>query len=112
MTEDHLIELIRVQVRNLEDRMSDHHADLRERIEEIRYQQESATNAIFARLDAHEDYHRRGEHRWGLIKLAARYPFRLATAATAVAMASGSLGSGAGRLAVELLGILTRTPGP
>lgn len=92
--------------------MNDQHADLRERIEEIRYQQESATNAIFARLDAHEDYHRRGEHRWGLMKLAGRYPFRLAAAATALAMASGSLGSGFGRLATELLALMTNGPKP
>ncbi len=36
---------------------------------------------LVSRLDEHEAYHLRNEHRWGLIRLAQRHPWRLATVA-------------------------------
>ncbi len=64
-----------------EDRIDERHADLRERIDELRQDIAMLTGTLLARLDAHEEYHRRNEHRWGLVRLAARHPFRLAAAA-------------------------------
>ncbi|MBI3736915.1 hypothetical protein HY256_10430, partial [Candidatus Sumerlaeota bacterium] len=74
----HLAELVRVQVRQLEDRIEAQYADLRERIEDLRRAGDDLAAAMLARIDAHEEYHRANEHRWGLVKLAGRYPFRFA----------------------------------
>ncbi len=69
-----------------EDRIDERHADLRERIGELRQDIAMLTGTLLARLDAHEEYHRRNEHRWGLVRLAARHPFRLATAIAVFAL--------------------------
>jgi len=69
-----------------EERLDERHDDLRERLEALRHDVATLTGALLARLDAHEEYHRRNEHRWGLVRLAARHPFRLAVAAAAFAL--------------------------
>lgn len=51
------------------------------RLDELSERLELLQTQTAARLDAHEDYHRRYEHRWGLMRLAERYPFRLALGA-------------------------------
>lgn len=78
MPHPYLTELIKVQVRQLDERIAEQYADLRQRLDELRLAQEDFASAMLTRLDAHEDYHRRNEHRWGLLKLAGRYPFRFA----------------------------------
>ena len=104
-----LAELIRDQAAQLEERMGGQHAYLRHRIDEIMLAQQEICAVMLARLDAHEEYHRRNEHRWGLIKLAARYPFRFAALAVgAVAVGGGSLRAGA---AQELLAFFARLVG-
>lgn len=73
------------------------------RLDDLRQRVETLQASTGARLDAHETYHRTHEHRWGLIKLAGRHPFRLAAvamtgAAALQGLAPGSL-RGLGRLA-------------
>jgi hypothetical protein len=70
----------------LDARVDERHADLRERLDGLRQDVATLTGALLARLDAHDEYHRRNEHRWGLVRLAARYPFRLAGLAGASVM--------------------------
>lgn len=88
---DYLADLVRVQIEQLEERLIDQHGELSRRIDEIRASQENLSAAVLARIDAHEDYHRQNEHRWGLIKLAARHPFRLASIAGAIAASANLL---------------------
>lgn len=70
----------------LEKRLDERHDNLREGLDELRQDVATLTGALLARLDAHEEYHRRNEHRWGLVRLAARHPFRLAAAAALAAL--------------------------
>lgn len=90
MNDNYLADLVRVQIEQLEERLTDQHRDLNRRIDELRQSHENLAAAVLARIDAHEEYHWRNEHRWGLVKLAARHPFRLAALAGAAA-ASASL---------------------
>ena len=107
ITYDHLSELIRLQARQSEQKIYGQYLDLRQRIEQIKYDQENLAAAVLARIDAHEDYHRKNEHRWGMLKLAGRYPFRFATLAGAMAWAAGGLGAGLnGRLQTLLRHLL------
>lgn len=92
MTEEPLAEMIRLHVSQLEERMVERHRELREKIDELRADQEDWAGAVLARLDAHEEYHQSNEHRWGLFKLAGRHPFRLsAFVAICVFAFSGTL---------------------
>lgn len=90
MSTDPITQLLNERIDRLEsrfeERLDERHTDLRERIDELRQDVASLTGALLARLDAHEEYHRRNEHRWGLLLLARRYPFRLAAAAVAAAL--------------------------
>lgn len=80
----------------LNRRIDDHHDDLCRRIEDLALKLEATHALVAARLEAHEDYHRRNEHRWGLIRLAGRHPFRLAVLAFFLA---GALWTDAANLA-------------
>lgn len=72
-------------LRQLNQRLDEHHAHLRERLDDLRREMQTLYGTIVARLDAHETYHRQCEHRWGLPRLAQRHPFRLALIAFSVA---------------------------
>jgi len=63
--------------------------------------------AVLARIDAHEDYHRRNEHRWGLVKLAGRYPFRLAALTGIFLLAFGTLRPDSAQRILEILSRLS-----
>lgn len=93
MNQDMLAELMRAQIEQLDGRMRERQEALGEKIEELRFAFETQSGAVFARLDAHEDYHRRNEHRWGLIRLAGLYPFRFAFLSVVFSMAAGSVSS-------------------
>lgn len=71
----------------LEARLDERHADLRERLDDLRADLAALTGALLARLDAHDEYHRANEHRWGLPRLAARHPLRLASLLAAASLA-------------------------
>lgn len=90
MNPDPLTTLLNQRIDRLEarfdERLDERHEDLRERLDELRHDVATLTGALLARLDAHEEYHRRNEHRWGLVRLAARHPFRLASAAALAAL--------------------------
>ena len=90
MGNDALAETIGVQVAQLEERLSAQNREIHRRLEELQLSQEALAAAVLARLDAHEEYHVRNEHRWGMLKLARRYPFRLAAIAGALAVAGNS----------------------
>ena len=62
----------------LNRRIEEHHQGLCHRLEDLNEAIQSFYSALLARLDAHEAYHQHNEHRWGLIRLAGRHPFRLA----------------------------------
>ncbi|GEM_PF-6288341 len=102
-TDPLLRDLIRLQIEQLESRLAEDYLDLRERLDDLRHHLESLTGAVLARLEAHEDYHRRNEHRWGLYRLAARHPFRFAALAGAAAVVAASLGAGWADLVLRLL---------
>ena len=91
MTKENFTEVVRARVDQLEDRNREQYNDLRERIDEVRYAQDALAGTMLARLDAHEEYHRRNEHRWGFVKLAGRYPFRFAVLAAVFAIAMNTL---------------------
>lgn len=111
MSEEGLAETIGVQVAQLEERLSAQNREIHRRLEELQLSHEALAAAVLARLDAHEEYHGRNEHRWGMLKLARRYPFRLAAIAGALAVAGNSamnqsrdwLGDLLGRLAEILV---------
>lgn len=91
MSPDPLAELLRERFEQLDRRLDDHHASLRERIERAESATQELTSAIFARLDAHEEYHRANEHRWGLFALILRYPLRSAMTLVVFLAALGPL---------------------
>ena len=91
MRNEHLAEVLQTRVNQLEARINEQHAALRERIEAVQYEQVGLAAAVLARIDAHEDYHRRNEHRWGALKLAGRYPFRFAALARTISIVGSSL---------------------
>lgn len=62
----------------MNQRMDEHYTCLCGQIDELTEVARTMQATLVARMDAHEDYHRKNEHRWGLIRLAGRYPFRLA----------------------------------
>jgi hypothetical protein len=91
----------------LNRRIEEHHQGLCGRLEDLTGAIQAIHAVLLARMDAHEAYHAKFEHRWGLIKLAERYPFRLAmlTFATAWALLASAPGSARwmGQLAQRLL---------
>lgn len=105
-------QIIQAQLNRIEERLDTQYGDLRERIEDIRHEQKALAGAMLARLDGHEEYHRRNEHRWGLSRLAARHPFRFAALACTLAMALGAVGVESGPRFVRLLAGLGRLIGP
>lgn len=62
----------------LDRRIDEHHQCLLQRLDDLADSLAATHAALSVRLDAHEAYHARNEHRWGLVKLAGRHPFRLA----------------------------------
>lgn len=68
-------------INQLNRQIDEHHQCLCGRLDALARLVEALREGLMARLDAHEAYHRQCEHRWGLLKLAERYPFRLAALA-------------------------------
>lgn len=62
----------------LDRRMADQYEHLCLRLDDFESHLSDVQRVHAARMDAHEEYHRAQEHRWGGIALAGRYPFRLA----------------------------------
>ena len=52
-----------------------------------RFQKPELRSLLVARLDNHEIYHRKNEHRWGIVKWCHRYPFRMLFVASSLAVA-------------------------
>lgn len=71
----------------LNRRIEEHHQGLCDRLDRMGDALQTIYALLVARMEAHEAYHQRHEHRWGLVKLAGRYPFRLAALAFAGAWA-------------------------
>lgn len=95
----------------LNRRIDEHHAYLRERLDELAGAVRAVHEALLARLTAHDAYHQQSEHKWGAIKLAGRYPFRLAALVFAVAGAMATAPESSrwlGALARQLIGLLCR----
>lgn len=69
----------------LDQRISEHHEHLCQRLDDLTGAIRASQVAMASRLEAHEAYHQRNEHRWGLLKLAERHPFRLAILVFALA---------------------------
>lgn len=90
----------------LDRRIDEHHQCLLQRLDDLADLVASTHAALSARLDAHEIYHARNEHRWGLVKLAGRHPFRLAFltfAFSCAMMASTSTAQWAGELIQKMI---------
>jgi hypothetical protein len=68
----------------LNRRLTEHHESLRGRIDDLAQEMRAQHRMVIERIDAHEDYHRREEHRWGLPALARRHLLRLAAGAFAL----------------------------
>lgn len=62
----------------LDRRIEEHHQCLCQRLDDLAEVLQATHGALTARMDAHEAYHHRNEHKWGALKLAQKYPFRLA----------------------------------
>lgn len=80
----------------INQRIDEHHAFLSDRLDALQGTMESLHATLAARIEAHEAYHRRNEHRFGMIRLAERHPIRLATlmfvaGGAALATAPGSI---------------------
>lgn len=86
----------------LNRRIEEHHQGLCGRLDDLTGAIQTIHAVLLARMDAHEDYHARFEHRWGLIKLAERYPFRLAVLTFAMAWALLASSPGSARWLGEL----------
>lgn len=56
--------------------IDEHHRLLCERLDDLAETIQSVHAALVARLEAHETYHQRCEHKWGVYKLVERYPLR------------------------------------
>lgn len=69
----------------LDQRITEHHEHLCQRLDDLAGAIRATHVALAARLEAHELYHQRNEHKWGLVKLAQRHPFRLALLVFALA---------------------------
>jgi len=74
-------------IRQLNLRIDEHHQYLRERLDDLQEAIRAIHAALTERLDSHDVYHAANEHRWGMIRLAQRHPFRLALAASLAAWA-------------------------
>jgi hypothetical protein len=72
-------------IRQLNLRIEEQQHYLCERLDLLQESIQAIHTALAERLDAHEAYHRANEHRWGLIRLAQRHPFRLALLAAILA---------------------------
>lgn len=96
----------------LDRRMEEHHRFVRHQLEDLCETVRTSQATLTARMDAHEAYHRGHEHRWGLVRLAGRHPFRLAAGvALVVAVAASTAPETAqwlGRLVGGLAGLLGR----
>lgn len=108
MTDEYLAELVRVQIEQLEERMAEQNRELGRRIEDLQAAQENLAAAVLARIDAHEDYHRQNEHRWGLVKLAARHPFRFAALAGMATVTASAVWTDSSARLAEFLAHLTK----
>lgn len=82
--------------------------DLKSRIENVQYVCETIAGVVLARMDAHEEYHRENEHKWGLVRLAGRHPFRFAILVTGALTMFGAAGADSG---MTILLFLTRLAG-
>lgn len=68
----------------LRQHLDERHQHLCQRLDDLDETVRTLYGALLARLDEHDAYHRRNEHRWGLIRLAQRHPWRLAALAFAI----------------------------
>lgn len=68
----------------LRQHLDERHQHLCQRLDDLDETVRTLYGALLARLDEHDAYHRRNEHRWGLIRLARRHPWRLAALAFAI----------------------------
>jgi hypothetical protein len=62
-------------------RIDEHHAYLSDRLDALQEAMNAHHEALVRRVDNHEAYHRRNEHRFGPGRLAERHPLRLASLA-------------------------------
>src|SRR5690242_15804857 len=62
----------------LDRRIDEHHEHLCQRLDGLAEAIQATHAVLAARLEAHETYHQQHEHHWGALKLAQKYPFRLA----------------------------------
>jgi hypothetical protein len=62
-------------------RIDEHHAYLSDRLDALQDGINAHHAALVRRMDNHEAYHRRNEHRFGPGRLAERHPLRLAVLA-------------------------------
>ena len=69
----------------LNRRIEAQHQYLCERLTDLALEVRAHNDALLARWEQHEAYHRREEPHWGFFRLAQRHPFRLAAAAAALA---------------------------
>lgn len=67
----------------LRHHLDERHQHLCQRLDDLDETMRMLYGALVARIDDHDAYHRRNEHRWGLIRLAQRHPWRLAALAFA-----------------------------
>ncbi len=59
--------------------LDERHGHLCQRLDDLEGGLRVVCDQLTGRLEAHEAYHRANEHRWGLVRLAQRHPWRLAT---------------------------------
>jgi hypothetical protein len=115
MADDLFTEFIRARFAQLEQRLDEQTRDLRERLDELKSAQSELAALVVARLDAmeardeanaaalraHEAYHRENEHRWGLVRLAGRHPFRFVALAVGCLAALGAVDSDFARWLID-----------
>lgn len=65
----------------LRSHLDERHQYLCQRLDDLDDGMRLLYGALVSRLDEHDAYHRRNEHRWGLVRLAQRHPWRLAAMA-------------------------------
>lgn len=61
--------------------LDERHQHICQRLDDLDETVRTLYGALVARMDEHDAYHRRNEHRWGVIRLAQRHPWRLAALA-------------------------------
>lgn len=77
MTAHELIDSLRLH-------LDERHQHICQRLDDLDESMRTLYGALVSRMDEHDAYHRRNEHRWGLIRLAQRHPWRLAALAFAI----------------------------